>query len=232
MTNYEQEIENLQERIRVLENREDNDTIYDDTDLKDRIGYDNIPQDENIQNEINTLIGIENGIVGTLENLQENKAEVNHTHSYNDLEDKPEISGGNDFNPYILKINASLLQDALESSQQAFVNNLSEEELNNMTGPTSLLFETIFNSVFGHYENFGVISNNFLYNFFKATEESSYTDDEIPEEISYISFYFVDLPNSGYLYFNDYSNLVGMFELNNNEHIGIVTEIPEGETGR
>ena len=39
----------------IVENAVDNDTIYDDTDLKEKIGYDNIPSDTNLQAEIDAI---------------------------------------------------------------------------------------------------------------------------------------------------------------------------------
>lgn len=53
----------------ILENAVDNDTIYDDTDIKSKMGYANIPENSNLQAEI------------------EGKADSNHAHTVSDVSD-------------------------------------------------------------------------------------------------------------------------------------------------
>lgn len=56
---------------------------YDDTDIKEKMGYDNIPAGENLQGQIGELQGAVEDLDGGLDG----KADVNHTHTESDITD-------------------------------------------------------------------------------------------------------------------------------------------------
>ena len=80
----------------ILSNAVDNDTIYDDTEIQNKVSA-----LEGVVGDSNT----DNTLVKDVANLKITKANSNHSHSYNDLTDKPDlssVSGG--FTPYHIQV--------------------------------------------------------------------------------------------------------------------------------
>lgn len=68
----------LQEHDDILKNAVDNDTIYDDSDLKAKMGYSNIPANTSLQEEIDAKADA---------SALNSKANANHSHTLDKITD-------------------------------------------------------------------------------------------------------------------------------------------------
>ena len=66
---------------------------YDDTDLKEKMGYDSIPAGESLQGQIGEL----QTVVGDLDDGLDDKADVGHTHTESDITDLGNYAESADF---------------------------------------------------------------------------------------------------------------------------------------